>query len=553
MSGFTLSNVFRTVASAVPDRDFLVHRDDRRTYADADARIDGFASFLLARGHGCHIERDRLAGHESGQDHVGLYLRNGAAYVEAMLGACRARAAAFNVNYRYVREELTYLLTDADTKVLVFHAEFAPMVAEIREAFPSLLLVQVGDESGNALLPGAVDFEEALRTPIPSEGLPQDTEDDLYILYTGGTTGMPKGVLWRQDDIYVTSMGGTPFGSNEPLASYEALREHAASGAAAMRLVQPLPFMHGSAQWSVFHAITGGGTVVLPHDVRHYDAADVLRTAIREGCMSLPVVGDAVARPLIDEIERGGHDLSGIAVIGNGGAPLTPTIKSRLLELMPHVIIMDALGSSETGMQMRSMSTVGSSDEAAIFTPEPTTTVLDDTRSRVLGPGDGEGWLAQRGRVPLGYLGDAEKTQATFPVIDGVRWSAPGDRARLLEDGRIELFGREGITINSGGEKIFVEEVERALIAHPAVRDVLVVGRPSDRWGSEPVAIVQIADDVEVDDEDLLTECRRHVAGYKVPREIIRVPQVVRSPAGKADYRWAKTQAVEPRADSTIG
>jgi acyl-CoA synthetase (AMP-forming)/AMP-acid ligase II len=464
-----------------------------------------------------------------------------------MVAGYRARVAPFNVNYRYVEDELLYLLTDARTRALVYHAEFAPTVAAIRDRLPDLaVLVQVADDSGNALLPGAVDYESVLDTPAPAGGMPVPTGDDLFILYTGGTTGMPKGVLWRNDDIYVTSMGGTPFGTNEPFTSYDAIAEAAVAANGGMTVLMIPPFMHGAAQWSTFHMITGGGKIVIADNVQRFDPADALRTAVREKVVSMPVVGDAVALPLVEEIERGSYDLSGLAAVNNGSAPLTPGVRDRILAALPHIIVMDAAGASETGLQMSSISLKGMEADTATFAPVDATTVVDDLFTRVLEPGEGGGWLAQRGRVPLGYLGDAAKSARTFPVIDGERFSIPGDRATLLDDGRIELLGRDGVTINSGGEKIFVEEVERALAAHPDVRDVVVVGRPSERWGSEAVAIVQLEAGATATDEDLLAEAGRHVARYKVPKAIIRVETVERSPSGKADYRWAKAQAVEP-------
>ncbi len=370
--------------------------------------------------------------------------------------------------------------------------------------------------------------------------MPTPDGDDLFVLYTGGTTGMPKGVLWRQDDIYVTSMGGTPFGTAEPFASYDAIAEAAVAANGGMTLLMIPPFMHGAAQWSTFHMITSGGKIVIPDNVQRFDPADALTIAVRERVISIPVVGDAVARPLLDEIVRGSYDLSGLAAINNGSAPLTPGVRAQLLEALPHILVMDAAGASETGLQMSSMSLKGGEAEAATFTPVAATTVVDDQLTRTLEPGEGGGWLAQRGRVPLGYLGDPEKTARTFPVIDGERYSIPGDRADLLEDGRITLLGRDSVTINSGGEKVFVEEVERAIAAHPAVQDVVVVGRPSERWGSEVVAVVQVKDGSPVTDEELLAEASTHVARYKVPKAIVRVDEVQRSPSGKADYRWAK-------------
>ena len=547
-TGFNLSSVFATVAAAVPEQEVLVHGDLRLTYAQVQAHADGFARFLASRGLGCHTERDALAGHESGQDHVGLYLYNGPEYLEAMIASYRARAVPINVNYRYVAEELAYVLVDAGTRALVYHSCFAEQVAAVRAQVPTLdVLVQVPDESGADLLPGAVWWEDAVATPEGAAVLPEPTGDDLYVVYTGGTTGMPKGVLWRQDDMYVTSMGGTPFGTTEPYESYEAIAENARNAGGGMTLLMALPFMHGAAQWSTFHMITSGGKIVLPEDVKSFDADAVLRTVVREGCVSLPVVGDAMVRPIIAALEAGDHDLSGLAAVNNGAAPLSPTVRARLMELLPHILVMDAAGSSETGLQMSSMSLKGMEAEAATFTPVPTTTVVAEDLSHVLSPDEAQGaaggWLAQRGRVPLGYLGDAEKTARTFPMIDGERFSVPGDRAEMLADGRIRLLGRDGVTINSGGEKIFAEEVERAVGAHPAVRDVVVVGRPSERWGAEPVAIVSLAAGHEgVPDDELLATASEHIARYKLPKELLRVDHVVRSPSGKADYRWAEEQ-----------
>jgi len=541
---FDLATVFATVADAVPDQEVLVWRDRRLTYQDMDRRIDGLAHWFVDRGLGSHTPRAELAGHESGQDHVGLYLRNGNEYPEAWLGALRARAIGFNINYQYVEEELVHLLNDARARALVFHAEFAPRVAALRERVPTLQhLLQVPDHSGNPLLAGAEDYETAVHTPAPATPMPVPSGEDGFLLYTGGTTGMPKGVLWRQHDIYVAAMGGRPFGSPDPHASYADIAAAARAANGGLRLLMTAPFMHGAAQWSAFHMISTGGTVVLPDNVSRMDAADWLRTAERERVVSIPVVGDAMARPLVEEIERGGHDLSTLAAISNGGAPISPGVRHRLLEALPGILILDAVGASETGIQMNHYSAAGSEAQTAVFTPELDTTVLDDQRARVLGPGDGQGWLARRGLVPLGYLDDPEKTARTFPVINGVRFSAPGDRAELLEDGRIRLLGRDAVTINSGGEKIFAEEVERALAAHPDIADVVVAGRPSERWGSEVVAVVALRPASTASDNDLLAEAARHVARYKLPKAIVRRPEIARSPSGKADYRWAREQA----------
>ncbi len=543
---FDLSSVFRTVAQTLPDREALIWRDQRWTYAQLDARIDGVAHYLVSQGLGCHVERDQLAPHESGQDHLGLYLRNGNQYLEAMVAGYRARVAPFNVNYRYVEEELLYLLTNSAAKALVYGAEFAPFVASIRDRLPELrVLIQVADASGNELLPGAVDYESIVATPAPAGGMPSPSGDDLYILYTGGTTGMPKGVLWRQHDIFMSAMGGRPFGSDTSLASYEELAEQARAGAGVRSILMIPPLMHGAAQWAAFNMFSTGGWMVLPDDVDRLNAPAVMRLVERERVLSIPVVGDAIARPLLDEIETGKYDLSGLVTVTNGGAPLSPTVRERLLAAMPNLMVLDAVGASETGMQMTTVAAKGVEQQAATFTPQHDTAIISADFSTVLEAGDGEGWLARRAYVPLGYLGDAEKSARTFPTINGVRWSVPGDRARFLEDGQIELLGRDSVTINSGGEKIFAEEVERAVASHPAVYDVVVAGRPSERWGSEVVAIVQFAEGRSATDDELADACRAHIAQYKLPKAFIRTEKVLRSPAGKADYRWAKDLAVE--------
>jgi 3-oxocholest-4-en-26-oate---CoA ligase len=544
--GFNLSTVFAQVAAAVPDATVLVWRDRRFTYSQMDARVDTVAYYLTGVGLGCHTERAALAGHESGQDHLGIYLRNGNEYLETMVASYRARVAPFNVSFRYVEDELIYLLNDAKTKALVYAAEFAPRVEAIRAQVPTLqILIQVGDESRNALLPDAVDYESVVMTPAPAAGMPTPSPDDLYILYTGGTTGMPKGVLWRQHDIFVSSMGGRPFGRDHAFASYAEIAEQARNAAGSMSLLMIPPFMHGAAQWAAYYVITMGGRLVIPDDVDRMRADKILRLAEREQVMSMPIVGDAIARPLLEEIEKGDYDLSGLFVISNGAAPLTPSVRARLAAALPHVTVTDSVGSSETGAQMTAGGSNEDSSAAPAFTPLPDTSVVSDDLSRVLDPGEGEGWLARRSLIPLGYLGDAAKTARTFPTIDSTRWSVPGDRARLLADGNIELLGRDSVTINSGGEKIFAEEVERAIAGHPAVYDVVVVGRPSERWGSEVVAVVQLVENVAVTDDDLVEEARKHIASYKLPRAIVRAPAILRSPAGKADYRWAKAAALD--------
>jgi len=537
---FNLGQVNEAIAAAVPDREAIVWRDRRFTFAQLAERTRRLANVLIDHRFNVSAERGQLDGWESGQDHLGLYLHNGNEYLEGMLGAYKARVAPFNVNYRYVEAELVYLLNDAKAKGLVYHASFAPRVAAVAAQVPTLkLLLQVDDGSGEPLLPGALDYEQALADAdpnMPSEPSP----DDLYILYTGGTTGMPKGVLWRQADIFVASLGG-----KNGLDEWNDLDEIVAAAANGGAKVLPAaPFMHGAAHWLAFTALNGGNTVVIPDNPNTLDAADVWSTVQREGVAIMLIVGDAFARPLLDELDNNDYDLSTLFMLISGGAALGAPLKDRFFEKVPTMAIMDGLGSSETGTQARQVIAAGTPATTGTFTPEPGMCIVNEDLTELLeGPGTELGWLAQAGRVPLGYLGDQAKTERTFPVIDGVRLAVPGDRARIDDDGLLELHGRDSVTINSGGEKIFAEEVEKAIAHHPAVYDVVVAGRPSERWGSEVVAVVQLQEGLEASIADLLDECGRHVARYKLPKDIVFVDKVMRSPAGKADYRWAREVA----------
>ena len=534
---FNLAGVHEAVEAAVPGRECLVARragggSTTATYREVGDRTRRVANALRARGLGDVVPRSDLAGHESGQDHLALYLHNCPEYLEAMLGAYKARVAPFNVNYRYVAEELEYLLADAGARAVVFHSAFAPTLRAVRDRLPGLeVLLQV---------PDAVDAEPA---ELPDGLAASWSPDDLYILYTGGTTGMPKGVLWRQADIFVAAMGGRRLDNQEEWSSYEELAAHSADGGA--RLLPAPPFMHGAAHWMAFNSFTNANTLVLNAVNDRLDVEDLLDTIAAEQVNIALIVGDAFGRPLVEGIEAGGHDLSSLLAIVSGGAALSPGVKSRLLAALPSIMVIDGLGSSETGQQGTQLTAIGQAASTGDFTPGPGMCILSEDLTEVLAAGhDGVGWLGQSGRVPLGYLGDAAKTARTFPVIDGVRYSVPGDRARLTPEGRLELFGRDSVTINSGGEKIYAEEVEQALLHHPAVFDVVVAGRPSERWGSEVVAVVQLADGVDASDDDLLEEAARHVARYKLPKAVVRRDAIQRSPSGKADYRWAREQAV---------
>ena len=548
---FDLARAFDTLVESLADRECLIWRDRRLTYADVAERSKRLAAYLHAQGLGIRRTREGLAGHESGQDHVALALYNGNEYLEAMLGSYRARVAPFNVNYRYVGEELRYLLTDAKPRALILHASLAPILSEVLPTLdsPPEILLQVSDESGNALLEGAVDYEEALATSSP-QGAPVDpSPDDLYILYTGGTTGMPKGVLWRQHDIFMAAMGGRKVGTWEIVTSYEGITERLA-GSHPLRLLLLPPLMHGAAQWAAFMLMAQGATIIFPDDPRRVDPDDVWRTVERERANTMTIVGDTVLRPLIMQLDEKSYDLSSFFAVGNGGAPLTPAVRELALARLPNLVISDSAGSSETGAQMYVVT--GRDGAAGTFLPGPGTVVVNEAMTSLLDPGhEGNGWLAQTGSVPLGYLGDPEKTARTFPVVDGVRYSIPGDRARHLDDGQIELLGRDSVTVNSGGEKIFVEEVERAIAGHPAVADVVVAGRPSERWGQEVVAMVQLAAGDEwagTSAGSIVDHASGFIARYKLPKAVAFVPLVQRSPSGKADYRWAAEQAIDAQA-----
>ena len=540
---FHFPQVFETIAAAVPDREALVFRDRRFTFAQLRDRSRRLARYLASRGLTAQRERSALAGHESGQDHLAIYLYNGNEYVESMLGAFMSRVAPLNVNYRYVEGELRYLFDDSRAKAVVYHGEFAPRIAAIRDDLPQLeVLIQVADDSGEPLLPGAVDYEEALASmpPEPPEIVP--SPDDLYILYTGGTTGMPKGVLWRSADIYVGAMGGRKLDRTE-MTSLEEIGEYARNGPG-IKAVQGPPLMHGAAQWVSFINFGMGNTVLFPDEVKRFDAAAALELIERERANTLMIVGDAFAKPLIDALREGKRDVSSLILIGSGGAPLSTTNKQALLDCLPDITIMDGIGSSETGSQATNPSSKGGPISTGDFTPMPGSCVVSADLTRVLVPGDEEvGWFAQEGRVPLGYLGDPDKTARTFPEIAGVRYSVPGDRARIRADGSFEVLGRDSVTINSGGEKIFAEEVEAAVKQHPDVYDAVVAGRPSERWGQEVVAIVQLREGSTATPEALREEAGRHLSRYKLPKAFVFRDAIQRSPSGKADYRWAKEVA----------
>lgn len=541
MSEINLWTLFEAMAGALGERPAIIYRGRTETFAQLFERSVRLANVLASHKLGVRAERDTLRGWECGQDTVGLYLLNSPEYLEANLAGYAARTAPFNVNYRYVADELAYLLDDAGTAALVYHARFAPTLTEV---LPRLarrpVLLQVADDSGNGLLDGAVDYEQALASAPAEPPRLDHRPEDLYVLYTGGTTGMPKGTLWRQADIWKAAIGADKGDTPVDTLVAEAVAKEP------IRFLPNAPLMHGAAQWLALHQLLGGDVVVVNSVNDHLDARDICTTIERERINAMLLVGEAFARPVLAEMERGDYDMSSMVLIATGGAVMSPETKTRILSVLPNIFILDAAGSSESGSGLSQISAGSATPEAGIFDPSPEVAVLDAGRQRVVEPGEDHiGWFAKFGSIPLGYLGDEAKTAGTFPVVGGVRWSVPGDRARRRADGKVELLGRDSVTINSAGEKIFVEEVEAAAMAHPAVADAVVVGRPSQRFGEAVVAVVALSEGAEISDEALRDAMGARLARYKLPRSVIRVPEIVRSPAGKADYRWARQVAVD--------
>ncbi|HSO96866.1 MAG TPA: acyl-CoA synthetase [Acidimicrobiia bacterium] len=525
---YNLADLWETVVDAVPDREALVCGERRLAYAAADERINRLAHALADRGV--------RAG-----DHIGLYLYNGTEYLEGMLAAFKIRAVPVNVNYRYVEAELRYLLDDSDAIAVIFHREFAPKLTAIRGDLPDLgVFLSVEDGSAADVAPlGAVEYEAALVDASPDRDFPPRSADDLYILYTGGTTGMPKGVMWRHEDIFFGAFGGG--GPGNPIGAPEEIAERARQGA--LRSLPACPFMHGTAHWMAFLTLYTGGTVVISPD-RHLDPVRVWELVAAEHVNFLVIVGDAMGRPLVEALDRlpPDVDVSGLGILLSGGAILSPSVKQELTKRLPGTIILDGFGSSEAGGQGQMVVQAGGEPSSVPrFAVDDETTVLtDDLQPAGVGV---VGKLARRGHIPLGYYHDPVKSAATFPVIDGVRWSVPGDDARREPDGTISVLGRGSVSINSGGEKVYPEEVEGALKAHPDVFDAVVVGLPDDRWGERVVAVVEPRDHRTVTLDELVDEARQHIAGYKVPRQLVLVDHVERSPSGKPDYRWAQRVA----------
>jgi 3-oxocholest-4-en-26-oate---CoA ligase len=528
---WSLSAVLDIVTEAAPEREMLVWNGVRRTFGEVDGRARGLASFLVSQGIGLQRERDDLERWECGQSPVALILHNCPEYIESMIACFRGRAVPFNINQQYTPAEIRSVLEMVGAEAVIYHRSLGPLVNEAMSGGVKLT-IEIDDDAGGGGLPGSVAYEEAVRhTEVP---LPVPSPDDLFLVCTGGTTGLPKAVLWRQGDIYLSAMGG------QEERTAEGIAETASTGSGVW--FAPSPLMHAAAQWTVFAGLLGGGTIILHDDHQRFDAATIIRTAAEERVNLMAIVGDAYARPIVDFLECNPLDLSSLRVIGTGGTTTSEENKQALLKLLPQVVIRDGYGASETGGMAYGSSTSGAVSSA--FVPAPGAVVLSADKSRVLHPGDDEiGWTARQGRVPLGYLGDQRRTKSTFPIIGGARMAVPGDRAKVEPNGMITMLGRDSLVINTGGEKVFVEEVEEVLRNHPDVDDALVVGRPSERFGQEVVAVVQLRQGASMQASELREFAALSLARFKAPRRIAFCEIIHRHASGKPDYRWATSFA----------
>ncbi|MFL4902358.1 acyl-CoA synthetase [Streptomyces sp. MMS24-I2-30] len=532
---YNLADLFESVVDAVPDREALVYIDHpgtgaerRLTYAELDTAANRI-------GH--HLADSGIRPGE----HLGLHLYNGVEYLQTVLGCLKARVVPVNVNYRYVEDELAYLYRDADLVALVFDAEFADRVAAALPRSAGLRhLVRVGAAAPGAAEVPAVAFTDAEAAGSPERGFAARSADDQFIIYTGGTTGMPKGVMWRQEDLFFSGMGGgAPTG--EPVRTPEELAERVAAGGAGITFFPTPPLMHGTSTLTAFIGFNFGQRVVLH---RKFTPEDVLRTVEKEKVSSVSLVGDAMLRPLIDAL-RGpmkGTDCSSVFSVSSSGAIMSETVRRQFGELVPNAMLLNNFGSSESGFNGTATDDSGPERGFRIRVNSRTLVVDPATREPVAA---GEvGRVAQCGHVPLGYYNDPAKTAETFFEKDGRRWVLLGDMATVDEDGVVTVLGRGSQCINTGGEKVYPEEVEQALKSHPDVYDALVAGVPDATWGNHVAAVVQLragADPLSL--ADVQRHCRTQLAGYKIPRQLVLTEAVQRSPSGKADYRWAREVA----------
>ncbi|MFF7972359.1 AMP-binding protein [Streptomyces sp. NPDC007905] len=537
---YNLADLFESVVDVVPDREALVYLDHpgtgaerRLTYAELDAAANRIAHHLIDSG----IRPG---------EHLGLHLYNGVEYLQTVLGCLKARIVPVNVNYRYVNAELVYLYRDADLVALVFDGEFGDRVAAALPRAPQLRhLLRVGP--GAAEVPGAVPFTEAEASGSPERGFPARSGDDQFIIYTGGTTGMPKGVMWRQEDLFFAGLGGgAPTG--EPVKTPRQLAERVAAGGSGITFFPTPPLMHGTSTLTAFIGFNFGQRVVLH---RRFVPEEVLRTVEKEKVTSMSLVGDAMLRPLIDALggPLKGTDCSALFSVSSSGAIMSETVRRQFRELVPNAILLNNFGSSESGFNGTATEDSGP-DRGFRIRVNSRTRVVDPATHEPIAAG-GTGRVAQYGHVPLGYYNDPRKTAETFFEKDGQRWVLLGDMATVDEEGVVTVLGRGSQCINTGGEKVYPEEVEQALKAHPDVYDALVAGVPDATWGNHVAAVVQLREGARHPSlTDIQDHCRSRLAGYKVPRQLVITDSVRRSPSGKADYRWAREVAVAADASS---
>ena len=525
---FNLANLFEQAVDAYPEREYIVADGKRRTYAQMEARANQLAHYLAGRGIGQG-------------DHVGIYAYNSVEWVETLWAVFKLRAVWININYRYVKDELRYLLSNADLKALVYAREFSPLVAALAPELPELhVMLVIDDESDASPARGSVSYESALEGQSDVRDFEPRSGDDLYILYTGGTTGMPKGVVWRHENVFYALGGGTDPTTNTRVTDPAAMVEKGAGGPMVHLPVAPL--MHGATQWCVMGQSFSGSKTVL---MAKFDPDAVWRLVGEEGVNSVMITGDAMGKPLVEQLdtpEASSYDLSSLMAVVSSAALFSAPVKDQFFERLPHLVITDAIGSSEGGNNGMTVVTAGNT----AMKSGPTVhllgqTVVFDENLELVEPGSGViGKIARSGDIPLGYYNDPKKTAEVFIEVGGTRYVMPGDYATVEEDGSITLLGRGSIVINSGGEKIFPEEVESAVRSHPDIMDAIVCGAPDERWGQTVAAIVQPRVGHTAPTLEALQEhCREFVAGYKVPRRLHVVDAVERSPSGKPDDTWA--------------
>ncbi len=527
---YQLADLWEALAEAGPDDECLVAGDVRHTRGSLDRAANRVANLLVERGV------------QPGQ-RVGIYARNRAEFIEALLACWKVAAIPVNINWRYVAEELRYILDDAGLVAVFVERGYLPVLDELAADFPGIhtnVVLEDGTDHQPANLE-TLAWEEAVgRQPATGGFDVPRIPDDVYILYTGGTTGMPKGVMWRHEDFFFAClMGGTALG---PISSPEQIRDNVVPVFRVDSVILG-PLMHGAGQWNTLIALYSGGKAIL-YMGRSYEPAAVLDLIGQERPTSIGLTGDAMGRQLAETVlaHPDRWDVSSLVSVGNGGATLTGSVKQQLHLAFPDAVIYDAFGSSETGAAGRGFDE-GESSDTPVFVVDDTTAVLDPATLRPVTPGsDEQGLFARRGHIPLGYWNDEVKTRSTFVTDEhGVRWVLPGDHAKVDDQGRILLLGRGSVCINTGGEKVFPEEVEAAIRSHPAVFDAVVVGVPDERWGQRVAALVQLRDGVEeLTLEELQTHCRTKVAGYKVPRDLV-LGAAPRTNVGKADYGTASS------------